>query len=161
LAASRTRRRLLGNAVAVLIAGLVRGDQLREEADRHHLGAEEQGGHGVDQQRPVVQRGGRSGIEPAPDPGVAEIEHARQASEEAQHADAAEQVLRPLTESGEELDREQVEEALHEAADAVLGAAEPARAMADLDLRYLEPTGRGEHRNEAVQLAVEADLAEN
>ena len=49
------------------------------------------------------------------------------AEQEAEQADAAEQVLRPLAEAGEELDRQQVEEALDEAAHAVLRVAELAR----------------------------------
>src|SRR5262245_31057221 len=38
---------LFGNAIAVLVATLVCGDQFRQEPDRHHLCAEEQGAQSI------------------------------------------------------------------------------------------------------------------
>ena len=70
-------------------------------------------------------------------------------------------MLRPLAEAGQELDRQQIEKALDEAAHAVLGMAEPARPVVDLDLADAEAARRRQHGDEAVQLAVEPDLAED
>ena len=67
-------------------------------------------------------------------------------------------MLRPLAEARQEFNRQQIEEPLDEAADAVLGMAEAARPVLDDDLADLEAAGGGQHRDEAVQLAVEADL---
>src|SRR5207244_3165270 len=53
------------------------------------------------------------------------------------------------------------EEPLDEAPDAVLGAAEAARPMVDLDLADTEAAGLGQDGDEAVQLAVEPDLAKD
>src|SRR5262249_45369438 len=87
--------------------------------------------------------------------------HADHPEQEADNADRAQDVLRSLTEAGEELDGQEVEEALDEAAHAVLGPAEAARAMVDLDLADLEAAGRGQDRHATVQLAIEAHLAED
>ena len=70
-------------------------------------------------------------------------------------------MLRPLAEAGQKLDREQIEEAFDEAAHAVLGVAELARPMIDLDLADAEAARRGQHGDEAVQLAVKPHLAEH
>src|SRR5262245_57398494 len=70
-------------------------------------------------------------------------------------------MLRPLAEAGEELDREEVEESLHEAADAVLRVAEAAAAVVDLNLAHTEAAGRRQHRDEAVQFTVELHLAKD
>src|SRR5207247_981093 len=73
----------------------------------------------------------------------------------------AQEMLRALAEAGQELDRQEIEEALDEAAHAVLGIAELARAMVDGDLADLEAARGREDRYEAVQFAVEADFAED
>src|SRR5207248_2786255 len=45
----------LGDAVTILIAALVRGDQFGQEADRHHLCPKQQGGDRVNEQRALMQ----------------------------------------------------------------------------------------------------------
>src|SRR5262249_12125487 len=95
------------------------------------------------------------------DPGHGEVGEAEVAEQEADQAEAAEQVLRPAPEAGQEFDRQEVEEALEEAPGAVLGPPEPPGAVVDSQLADPEAPRGGEHGDEAVQLAVEADLAED
>src|SRR5438105_4097101 len=68
-------------------------------------------------------------------------------------------MLRPLAEPGQELDGEQVEEALHEAAHAVLGAAEASGPVMDFNLSHAKAARRRQHGDEAMKLAVEFHLA--
>ncbi len=70
-------------------------------------------------------------------------------------------MLGPLAEAGEEFDRQEVQKALDEAMDAVLGAAEPARPMVDDQFADPKAAGVGQHRNEAMQFAVDLDFAED
>src|SRR5262249_14299113 len=60
-----------------------------------------------------------------------------------------------------EFDRQEIEKALDEPADAVLGVPEPPRAVPDHDLADLVAARGRQHRDEPVQLAVEPDLAED
>ncbi len=55
----------------------------------------------------------------------------------------------------------QVEQPLDEPGDAVLRPAEPPGAVVDDDLADAEAAGVGQHRDEPVQLAVDADLVED
>src|SRR5262249_948336 len=103
----------------------------------------------------------RRRIKQAINPRERQVHHAEEAEQKTDQADAAEQMLRPLAEAGEELDGHEIEEPFHEASDAVLGFAEAARAMVDLDFADGKARRGGEHRNEAMQLAVEPDLAKN
>src|SRR5262249_10520425 len=64
-------------------------------------------------------------------------------------------------EADDELDGQEVEEALDEAADAVLGLAVLAGAVLDLDFADFPAAGLGKDGDEAVQLAVEGDLVED
>src|SRR5262249_6498754 len=64
-------------------------------------------------------------------------------------------------EAGEEADRQQVEEALEHAHHAVLGLPMPAGPVANHDLADAEPARMRQHRDETVQLAVDADLVEH
>src|SRR5581483_2601977 len=113
----------------------------------------------VDEQRPFVQRQKRVGMPEADEPGEGQPEQSEVAEHEAEQAEAAEHVLRPLAEAGEEFHRQEVEKPLDEAADAVLGPAETARAMVDDQLADAEAAGRREYRDEAVQLPIEFHLA--
>ena len=62
---------------------------------------------------------------------------------------------------GEKLDGEQIEESFDESAHAILGLAEAARPMIDRDFADAEAARRGQHRDEAVQFAVEPHLAKH
>ena len=64
-------------------------------------------------------------------------------------------MLRPLAETGEELDGEQVEKPFDEPRQAVFRAAELPRPMMDDHFAHAETAGGRQHRHEAVQLAVE------
>ena len=75
--------------------------------------------------------------------------------------DAPQHVERPLAEARQEPHGQQVEKALDEPRDSVLRRSVPAAAMADLDLADAKPAGVRQHRDEAMQLAVDADLAEH
>ena len=68
----------------------------------------------------------------------------------------AEQVQRPVAVAADERDGEQVEEAAQVALDAVARAAVLARPVVDRQLGDAEAAVVREHRDEAVQLAVEA-----
>src|ERR1051325_4757886 len=70
-------------------------------------------------------------------------------------------MLRSLAETREKFDREQIEKTLEESAHAVFGTAELARAMRDGEFADLEPAGGGEHGDEAVQFAVQPNLAQH
>ena len=74
-------------------------------------------------------------------------------------AEAAEQVQRPVPVAAHEGDREQVEEAAHVALHPVAAAAVLARPVVDRDLGDAEAAVVGEHGDEAVELAVEVELA--
>ena len=81
---------MLGDAVAILIAALVGGDQLRQEADRHHLRPQQQRGHAVDQQRPLVQRQKRPyifRIAHVDDPRDAEVRQTEKTKQKAAQSD--------------------------------------------------------------------------
>src|SRR5439155_4234148 len=79
----------------------------------------------------------------------------------AHQANGSQQMLRPLTKSGQEFDREQIEKSLHKPANAVFRVTEAARAVIDLDLTHrVAPSGR-QDGDETVQLAVETHLAKN
>src|SRR5438132_13280156 len=70
-------------------------------------------------------------------------------------------MLRALAETGEELDGQEVQKPLDEAAYAVFRMTESAGPMLDHDFGDLEAPRRGQHRDKAMELAIEADLAEN
>ncbi len=76
-------------------------------------------------------------------------------------ARAAQDMQRALAETGQEADRQQVEKPLEEPREAILGRAMPAAPMANLDLGDPEASGMSQHRDEPVQLAVNADLAQD
>src|SRR5207248_8130654 len=94
-------------------------------------------------------------------PGDAEISHAQVARQKAHQANAAEQMLGTLPEAGEEFDRQQIEEAFDEAAHAILGATVAAGPMLNGELADAEAAGRGQHRNETVQLTIEANFTQH
>src|SRR6516162_410674 len=81
--------RCLRDAVTVLVTAQVAGDQFGQQANRYHLGAEEQGGQGVNQERPLVQRQEGVGISQADHPGDAEVEQTETAEQEANQTEAA------------------------------------------------------------------------
>src|SRR5258708_35412439 len=70
-------------------------------------------------------------------------------------------MLRPLAEARQELNGHQVKEAFKETADAVLGAAEPARPMGDLNFADAVAARRRQDGDEAVQVAIETHFAED
>ena len=74
-------------------------------------------------------------------------------------AEAAEQVQRPVAVATDERDGQQVEEAAHVALDAVARAAVLARPVVDRQLGDPVAAVVREHRDEAVQLAVEAQAS--
>src|SRR5207244_11787119 len=76
----------------------------------------------------------------------------------ADEPEETEELDRAGREAGEELDGQEVEQHAERAREAVLGGAERARAVVDLDLRHARAEIGGERRDEAVQLAVEAEL---
>src|SRR5436190_23923152 len=63
------RRRLFLDAIAFLIAAQIGRDELRQEADRHHLGAQQQCGCRVDERRTLVQRVKPGRLDEAKHPG--------------------------------------------------------------------------------------------
>src|SRR5262249_19035115 len=83
---------LLRDAVAVLVAPQVGGDQLGEKADRHHLGAQEQGDGGINEQRPLTYRLAIVRVNQPYDPGDPQPKKPQGAKDKAQQADAAKQV---------------------------------------------------------------------
>src|SRR6185437_4907508 len=70
-------------------------------------------------------------------------------------------MLRPLAESGQEFDSQQVEKTFDEAADAVFRAAKTARPVGDGDLAHAKTAGVRQNRHEAVQFAIQPDLAKD
>ena len=68
---------------------------------------------------------------------------------------------RPLAESGQESDGQQVEKPFEKPRETVFGRSMPAAAMANLDLADPEAPGVRQHRNEPVQLTVDADLTQH
>src|SRR5207302_11035565 len=146
------------DAETLLIPALVGRDQFGQEADRHHLRAQQQRGHGINQQRTLMKRPEAVRHPVVDEPRNREINHGARYGKEAQQANAAEQVLRPLPETGQELDGEQVEKPFHEAADAVLGMPETPRPMVDFNFAYAEAARRREDGNEPMKLAVKAYL---
>ena len=72
-----------------------------------------------------------------------------------QQPEAAEEVQRPVPVAAHERDREEVEEAADVALDAVVRAAVLARAVVDGQLGDAVAAVMGEHRDVAVQLAVQ------
>ena len=91
-------------------------------------------------------------------PAHGEIQHAQAAEQERNEADGAQQVLRPLAVADEKLHRQQIEQSLAEARDAVLRSAVLPRPMLHDDLADAKALGGGQHGHEAVQLAVEPDF---
>ncbi len=144
----------LGDAVGVLGADVVGGDQLGEDAEADQLGPDAQQRRRVDQERPVADRSVRR-VQPED----RQVEHAQAAEDEQHQADRPQDVERTLAEPGQEPDGHQVEEPLDEPRDPVLRRAESPGAVVDLDLADPEPSGVSQDRDEPVQLAVDADLA--
>ena len=70
-------------------------------------------------------------------------------------------MLRPLAEACQKLDRQQVEKSFDESADAILRLAELPRPMVDGNLADAKAARRGQHRNEAVQFAVQPHFAKH
>ena len=95
------------------------------------------------------------------EPEHGQIEHAQRSQAQKGQAGAPQHVQRALAESGEETDGQQVEKPLEKPREAILGNAVPPAAMANLDLGDAKAPGMGQHRNEPVQLAVDADLAQD
>ena len=122
--------------------------------------AEQQCCHRIDQQGAFVQ-GLIAARRPEVDqPGEAQITHAQKPGQETEQADRAEEMLRPPPKSGKELDGEQVEESLDDAAEAELGLAKSPRPVLNDQFADTKATSSGQHRDEAVQLAVQTNLAE-
>ena len=90
-----------------------------------------------------------------------QVDQAQPAEREGAQPDRAQQVLRPLAETGQKLDRQEVQKTLDEAAYPVLRPAELPRPMRDGDLAHAKAAGRRQHGHEAVQLAVEPDFPEH
>jgi len=101
------------------------------------------------------------GTELGQHPTAGQVQHSQQPDHERGQPHGAQQVLRPLAEAGEELDGEQIEEPFEEAGAAVLRAAELARPVLDDQLAHTKPTGLGQNRHKAVQLAVQPHLVEH
>src|SRR6476660_9944842 len=95
------------------------------------------------------------------DPVDAETKQPEEADGERQDAERSEQVLRPLVEAGEEVDGEQVEEALDDPRRPVLAPAELAWAVVDDYLSHFPAASGGQDWNEAVQVAVDADFPQD
>jgi hypothetical protein len=68
-------------------------------------------------------------------------------------------MLWALAETGEELNRQQVEKASHEPPDAILRLAVLTRPVLDRQFADLEPSGMGKDRDEAMQLPIQSYLA--
>ena len=73
-------------------------------------------------------------------------------------ADAAQQVLRPLAEAGQENDREQIQKSLVKALHAVLGVPVLAWTVIDGNFRHTETARMCEHGDEAVHIRVDPEL---
>ena len=148
------RRCLLFDAVTLLVLAHVGCDQLRQEADRHHLSAEQQRHGRVDERRPLVQwLKGEAEVATLQNPCEGEPEHPQHTQREAEQTDAAQEMLRALSETGEEFHREQIEEAFNETPHAVLGVAELAGAMVDAELADLEAARRGQNGGSSAGLS--------
>src|SRR6185295_2383973 len=78
-----------------------------------------------------------------------------------QQAESAEQVERPARVASDEEHGDEVEQPLVEAVPAVLADAVAARIVLHLDLADQEAAAAGEHRNVAVELAVDRDLRQH
>ena len=90
-----------------------------------------------------------------------QVEHAQAAQAEQRQADATQNMQRTLAEPGEKADGQEVEKPLEKPREPVLRRAVPPAPMADLDLGDTKAAGVRQHRNETVQLAVNADLAQH
>lgn len=148
-----------GDAVGVSFAAGVGDDQFGEHSEGDSLGTEEHGGDGVQKQRATADGGwteDRNDIHE--DPHQSQVGEAEGSETEEEEADSSEHVLWSLSEAGEELDRQQVEEASQESLDSVLGVPELSRAMVDGNFGDLESTGVSENRDEAMHLSVESDF---
>src|SRR5438067_1763955 len=76
-------------------------------------------------------------------------------------ADAAERLQRPVQEAHQELDPEEIEEHAESPVDAVLRLAARSRVVAHRHLDDLGADLGGERRNEAMQLAIQAQAADH
>ena len=151
LVARSRRRRRSPSAVGVEAAPASEvHHQLGEQAERHHLDGDD------DQQDAELQR--RAGADlVAEELGHAHPARAGRPDEADDEADAAEEVERPGRVGGEELDRDQVEEAAPEAGPSELRLAVQALVVLDVDLADPEAVPHREHRDVAVQLAVQLE----
>ena len=80
---------------------------------------------------------------------------------EERQTDAPQHVQGAFAEAGQESHGQQVEEPFDESRDPVLRRSMAAAAMADLDLAHAKSAGVRQHRDETMQLAVDADLAQH
>src|SRR5580698_2514645 len=92
----------------------------------------------------------------APDEG--EVEQTADSESQRAEAEPAQNVLRSLAEAGQKRDGEQVQKAASETSHAILRAAEPPRPVMHGHLRDAKAAGICKHRDEPVQLAIEANL---
>jgi hypothetical protein len=70
-------------------------------------------------------------------------------------------MLRPLTESGEKVHGEKVQKAFDNSFESVLGFSELSWPVLDDDFTDFPATGSSEHRNEAMQFAVQSHFAKH
>src|SRR6516164_841490 len=103
------RGRQFRNAVSEFFAALVGGDQFGQKTDRYHLAAQQKGGNGIDQQGPFMQGPVGTLVPQSDDPRVRQIQQSDAAARKTSQADAPQQVLGPLSKSGQEFHGEQVQ----------------------------------------------------
>jgi hypothetical protein len=127
-------------------------DKLGNEPERQHLDAHDH------EQHPQNERGSLAdGIpvqllerHPDEDPATNDAET---------DPEPTEQVKRPSSILNEELDSDEIEQASPEADDTELGRPEEPRSVVHVDLGYRESLPRGEHRDIAMQFAIEVKVS--
>ena len=133
---------------------VLRRNELREQSERDELDARRRS-----RSTPRMSSG-RVPMPCAPEPEHREVEQDDEADGAHEQADPAEEVERAVSVAPHERHAEQVEEAAQVALGAVPRPSVLARAVVHGDLGDAIPLIRGEHRDEAVELAVEAHALE-
>ena len=129
-------------------------DHLADQAEREELHSDHDEQHAEQEQRPCADRVAES-LEHG------EVDEDRRPDEAEHEPEPAEEVQRPMAVAADERDGQEVEEPAQVALDAVARAAVLARAVVDGQLGDAVAAVVREHRDEAVQLAVEAQAVDD
>ena len=139
---------------------IVGGHQLGENSQGNQLHAHGQERRRINEQWASADRF-RMGLEPLPNPEDRQVSQAERSQTEKHQADRSQNVQRPLIESGQESNGEQVKESFHQTADSIFRITMSARPMIDDQFADAKPSGVRQDRDEPVEFAVDADLLRN